>query len=450
MQDQPDIPTMLQVLRRQLWIILISVLVAVLAAQLVTNAQQPRYEATSTLLVTGNVPSGSDEESDDPTAAIQLATLAQNSSTSLAQLAQTRAVAATAARQLDLPLSAAEGHISGEAEPGVQIVRVRADSDNAQGAARLANAAATALTEAFPGSAGEGLGGLRLELVDPAAPPGSPVAPNRLLNLLLGAGAGLLIGLGLATLRERLDRRIRSSADVGAALGLPVLGELPPIKRNMRGMSAVDRHAIPRIGDPYRSLAASIVVASDREEYRRLLVSSPVQGEGKSTVAAHVALALAQDGETTALVECDLHRPTQHREFPSPERLSLAQQLSGVNGLLPSSAEVRPLLKVLAATGEEPAEGLSVRSPEFERALDAAGGGHQRLLLDAPPILGLSDAAVLARRADAVVLVLRAGRTREADAMNALAVLGRLGMPVLGVVLNGARPGRRGGYYGAQ
>ena len=448
MQDQPDIPTMLQVLRRQLWIILISVLVAVLAAQLVTNAQQPRYEATSTLLVTGNVPSGSDEKSDDPTAAIQLATLAQNSSTSLAQLAQTRAVAATAARQLDLPLSAAEGHISGEAEPGVQIVRVRADSDNAQGAARLANAAATALTEAFPGSAGGGLGGLRLQLVDPAAPPGSPVAPNRLLNLLLGAGAGLLIGLGLATLRERLDRRIRSSADVGAALGLPVLGELPPIKRSLRGMSAVDRHAIPRIGDPYRSLAASIVVASDREEYRRLLVSSPVQGEGKSTVAAH--LALAQDGETTALVECDLHRPTQHREFPSPERLSLAQQLSGVNGLLPSSTEVRPLLKVLAATGEEPAEGVSVRSPEFERALDAAGAGHQRLLLDAPPILGLSDASVLARRADAVILVLRAGRTREADAMNALAVLGRLGMPVLGVVLNGARPGRRGGYYGAQ
>lgn len=356
MQDRSDISTMLHVLRRRLWIVVASMVVAALAAQLVTNTQQPRYEATATLFVTGNVPSGKDARSDDPATAIQLATLAQNSSTSLAQLAQTRSVAASAARRLGVPLADLEGHIEGEAQPGVQIVRVRADGDTAQSAAARANAAAAALTALVPGSADGRPGGLRLELVDPAAAPGGAVAPRRALNLLLGAMAGLLIGLGLATLRERLDRRIRSPGDVGPMLGLPVLGELPRTTRSQRRMSAVDRHAIPSIADPYRSLAASVVVASKSEDHRRLLVSSPAPGEGKSTVSAHLALALAQDGEMTALVECDLHHPTQHREFPSRERVPLAEQLLGVNGSLPSSTEVQPLLKVLAATGQEPPE----------------------------------------------------------------------------------------------
>lgn len=450
MQVQPDVSTMLQVLQRRLWIIVISVVVAVLAAQLVTNLQQPRYEATATLFVTGDVSGGKRTRSADTATAIQLATLAQNSSTSLAQLAQTRAVAVSAARRLGMPLADVQGHIRGEAEPGVQIVRVSATAADAQQAAQLSNAAAVALTLAVPGGAQRRPGGLHLELVDPAAAPGTAVTPRRSLNLLLGGLAGLLIGLALATLRERTDRRIRSSADVGAALGLPVLGELPPLKRALRRMSAMDRHAIPRIADPYRSLAASIVVASDREQRRRLLVSSPSPGEGKSTAAAHVALALAQDGETTALVECDLHRPSQHREFPSPERPPLAQQLLSVNGSLPSGTEVQPLLKVLAAAGDELPAGLTVRSPEFARALDAASGEHQRVLLDGPPLLGTSDAAVLARRADAVLLVLRAGRTREADAMDALATLARLGTPVLGVVLSGVRSTRRGDYYRAR
>lgn len=153
MQDRSDISTMLHVLRRRLWIVVASMVVAALAAQLVTNTQQPRYEATATLFVTGNVPSGKDARSDDPATAIQLATLAQNSSTSLAQLAQTRSVAASAARRLGVPLADLEGHIEGEAQPGVQIVRVRADGDTAQSAAARANAAAAALTALVPGSA---------------------------------------------------------------------------------------------------------------------------------------------------------------------------------------------------------------------------------------------------------------------------------------------------------
>jgi capsular exopolysaccharide synthesis family protein len=449
MENQVDIAAALQVVRRRIWIVLLSVLVAVLAAQGVTSALQPTFEATATLFVTGSASTGR-EDAADAAADVQRVTLAQNSAASFAQLAQTRSVSVEAARRLGVAASSVEGKLHGESQPGVQLVRLRAESGTGEGAAGLANAGAAALAATVSRTQSRRAGGLRLETVDPAATPKAPVMPRRWLNLVLGGLAGLLLGLGLATLRERLDRRIRSSADVESVLGLPVLAELPRLKRSLRRLSATSRHAVSRIADPYRMLAANIVVASERDSHHRLLISSPSTGEGKSTTAAHLALALAQDGVSTALVECDLHRPTQHREFPSPDRPPLGEQLASTNGSLPPSMEVQPLLKVLAATGSEPAGTLSVRSAEFTHALEAAALDEQRVLLDTPPILGSSDVAVLARGADAALLVVRANRTREADAVSAVAALGRLGVPVLGVVLTSARAARRSSYYGGR
>jgi capsular exopolysaccharide synthesis family protein len=449
MQDQFDIPAALAVLRRRGWIILLFVLAAVAAASVVTNSQPRRYEATATLFVTGALPTTRSTTIDPASTSLQLATLAQNTSAAYAQLANSRAVAEDAAAALGVPVAEVAGHVRGEAQPGVQLIHVRAEAGTGAGSARLANAAAAALAARAPGRADKRSGGLRLDLVDPAQTPAQPVSPRTTLNLVLGGLAGLLLGLALATVRERLDRRIRSFADASTTLGLPVLGELPRFRRRLRRKNAVDRHAIPRIADPYRSLATTVAVASEEAGHRRLLITSSLPKEGKSTVAAHLSLSLAQDGEGTVLLDCDLHRPSQHRAFPEPSRPPLAEVLHATNGALPAFTEVQARLKVVAGTEADAGGALSVRSPEFVNVIEAAADGHDRVVLDSPPILGPADAGALARRADAAILVIAAGRTREDDAVAALAALTRIGIPVLGVVLSGVRPRRHSSYYPA-
>jgi Mrp family chromosome partitioning ATPase len=447
MPDHIDMTTALQVVRRRAWIVLVAVAAALLAAQLVTDRLPRRYDATATLYLDGSA-AASAGPTQDPGLGVALSTLAQTSATAFARLAGTRTIARDAAATARAPLGAAVGHLRGDAQPGVQLVSVTADASSPDRAVRLANGAAAALARRVPQLSASRSGGLSAQLADAATPPSGPASPRRGLNLLFGGLAGLLAGLVLAGLVERLDRRIRSAADVEEGLGLPVLGELPPMPRRAARMAARERHAIPRLADPYRSLAATVAAVTAGERHRRLLISSACPGEGKSTVAAHLALGLWEHGETTALVECDLHHPTQARHFPVAGRPPLIRLLAATNGHLPESCALEPGLKVLAMAPDESRGTVSVRSTAFEHALDTASAEHERVVLDAPPVLGLSDTAIVARRADAAVLVFRCGAVRERDARAAAAALGRLGVPVLGVVLRGVRAPRRLGYYG--
>lgn len=447
MHESLDIPAALAVIRRRGLLVLLFVLVAVTAASIVTSGQPRRYQATATLFVSGVAPATHAASIDPASTSLQLATLAQNSSAAYAQLAGTRAVADSAAVALGVPVGTVVGHIQGDAQPGVQLIHLHATAATAVSSAQLANAAAAALAARVPGRADSRTGDLRLDVVDPAQPPTQPVFPRTTLNLILGGLAGLLLGLALATVRERLDRRIRSATDVRDALGLPLLGELPRISRRMRHASALERQASPRFANPYRNLAIAVSVASEQPDQRRLLITSPAPREGKSTTAAHLALSLAQNGEPTVLLDCDLHCPSQDRAFPESARPPLAELLLATNGSLPDSTEVQPCLKVVAATPADADRRLSVSSPGFLNAIEAASAGDDCVLLDCPPVLGHADTSALARRSDTAILVIAAGQTREDDALAALATLNRIGIGVLGVVLTGVRHRRQTSYY---
>jgi non-specific protein-tyrosine kinase len=197
-------------------------------------------------------------------------------------------------------------------------------------------------------------------------------------------------------------------------------------------------------------LAATVTLASKKANHRRLLITSPAPKDGKSTVAAHLALTLAQDGEDTVLLDCDLHRPSQHRFFPDATRMEMAKVIRATNGSLPDSTEIHPRLKLVAATAAEANGTLSVRSSEFLNLIEAASADDEWVVLDSPPLLSTADAGALARRSDAVILVIAAGRTREDDALAALAALNRMEITVLGIVLFGIRPRRHSSYYAAR
>lgn len=445
MQNQTDLSTALQIVRRRGWLAFVSVLFALAAAYGVTRLIPPTYEATATLFVGANVPRAQDGLD------LQYASLAQSLVTSYAELAETRAVAEEAARGADLAPDQVVGHVETESQPGLQILKLRARAASAPLAATVANAVAEALSDRVSTLNGPASRRIGVEVVDAATPPGGPASPRLFLNLVFGGLVGLLSGVGLALARERLDTRIRTPEQAERELGLPVLGVVPKLGRRIRRSEALARHAHPEVAEPYRSIAVALVGGAGRGQRQgRILVTSARPKEGKTSVAAHLALALAEDNRRIALIEGDLRRPSLRQHFPADEAPELSDVLyRTVDWRLPPSSGVCPGLDVLTAGESHTDIGLILRAPEFERTLEGAVRDHDHVLVDAPPTLVVSDAGVLARHADAVVIVVRAASTRAEDVHAVQAAFRRLGVEVAGVVLvGGTREPRRRYDYG--
>jgi polysaccharide biosynthesis transport protein len=440
--EQLDLATWLQIARRRAWIVVASVALAFAAAWGVTQLIAPRYEATAMLFVAGNTPSG------EPALDIQYAALAQGLVTSYAKLAETGVVTAAAARELGVPASDLEGHVEAIFQPGEQILRLSAQSTSPTQAAQIANAVAGALAARVDDLAGPGSNPVGVQLIDPAEPPAQPVSPRPFLNLVLAGVLGLLVGIAVALGWERLDTRIRTVADAERELGLPVLGTIPRLRRRLLRREALARHANQDIAERHRSLAVTLATQIRRHGHRSIVLTSAAASEGKTTVASHLALALAEDNHEVALIEGDLRRPSLRRHFRQHTAPTLDDILSDDCGL-PASTTVCPRLKVVSAAESSAHAGSILRAPEFGQMLARAAENANTVIIDAPPALAVSDVGVLTRHADTIVLVVRAGSTRPDDARTALVGLKRLGAPIAGAVLVGARNSRLNRYYGA-
>lgn len=442
MEERFDLATAVQVARRRAWIVLLCLAAALAAAFGVTRLISPEYEATATLFVGASARG-------DVGDSVQYAVLAQGLVSSYAALGQTRATAELAAQDGKLALSNILGRTSIGFQPGTQILTLRARAGSAPLAARVANALAQALAGRVSILSGSGSREVGVRLIDKATAPASAVSPSLQLNLILGGLAGLLVGLSLAFGRERLDGRLRTAEQTEQELGLPVLGVVPSVKRKTRRADALARHSAEAVAEPYRSLAVTLASLVARKNQRRILITSARAEDGKTTVAAHLALALAEDRRSTALIEGDLRRPTLRRHFPAPDAPTLDDVLyRTVDWRLPKSSVVCSGLKVIAAGESHADASLVLRAPEFEQMLAAAQADNDQVLIDAPPALQVSDTSVLARHADTVLLVVRAGVSRADDVRATRAAFKRLGIDIAGIVLTGASSSTRTHYYG--
>lgn len=422
------------------WIVLASVASAVAAAYAVTLALPTQYEATATVFV-GGTASGRDGDS----LGAQYASVAQNLVASYAELAETRSVAETAAAAAGLSPAAVAGHVEAEARPGLQVLRIRTDARSASAARRAANGVAVALAEhveRLSGPAGE----VGIETVDPAVSPAHAVSPRLVVNLIFGGVVGLLFGVGLALARSRLAPSMKEAAAAERDLGVPVLAVVPSLGRRLRKLAAPTRHAHQGVAEPYRALAAALSSLADAGGKRRFVVAGARGEDDKAIVAAHLALALAEDNRDVALIEGDLRRPSLRRHFPSAAAPGANGALyKTVHGRLPKSAEVVPGLKVLAAGASSPDPAHALRSSDLLHTLEAAARSHDHVLVDAPPVLAVSDATVLGRRADGVLLVAREDASR-ADVRASCLALRRGGVEPAGIVLVAGKASRRTGY----
>ena len=288
------------------------------------------------------------------------------------------------------------------------------------------------------------------DIVQPASLPSSPASPNHVLNAGFGLAAGLALGIGLAFLRDRLAGRLRSGQELEAQLGAAVLGSIPRVgawkKRRQAFLVTRDLWRSPE-AEAYRILRTSVLSAASTNGAKSLLVTSPHTGEGKSATVANLGVVVARAGMTVTIVSADLRKPRVHEFFGVNASPGLVDVLQGKSSLasalkeftlptMPGGVSIRFLAS--GPVPDNPAELLGSAAmgellADLERTSDL-------VLIDAPPILPVTDALVLAPRTGGVLVVIGPRSATVATVSSARQQLDKVGTRVLGAVLSGPNP----------
>jgi len=301
--------------------------------------------------------------------------------------------------------------------------------------------------------------------------PRMPVSPKVPLNLAIGSLLGVLIGVAAALGKEQLDRSIKSPDDIEHVLKLNFLGLLPQIedggsgpayggKKSRRHRATIlakgeqaelipHRHPTSGIAEASRAIRTNILFMAPDNPFRALLVTSAGPSEGKTTVTCCIAIAMAQAGQRVVMVDCDMRRPRIHKIFGKQNDAGVTTQLVDPRPIeeLAQETEV-PNLWVIPCGPTPPNPAELLHSEAFENLLKQLRDKFDRVVLDSPPIVPVTDGAVLSTKVDGTILVVRAFKTRKDLARRAARSLLDVGGRVIGTVLNAVDlEGRRYGYY---
>lgn len=282
--------------------------------------------------------------------------------------------------------------------------------------------------------------------IEPATVPEEPIRPQPLSNTGLGAAVGLMLAFGIAFLIEYLDDTLKTAEQIGKVLGLPVIGYIAEIEHGHE-LAYVSESPRSPVAEAFRTLRTNLEFASVDEPIKTLLVVSVHPGEGKSTVAANLAVTLVQGGKRTLLIDADLRRPHVHRFFGLPNRRGMSDVFRETISL----AEVTtpwsdPNLGIVTSGNIPPNPADLLASKKMEAILSTAKETAEIVVIDAPPFL-VADASILASRVDGILLVIRPGKTPMDAALSTLEQIKRSGGRIIGVVMNRI-PRNRPSYYG--
>lgn len=291
---------------------------------------------------------------------------------------------------------------------------------------------------------------LDLTVVQPAIAPTEPIRPNIVIYSFLGAFVGLLFSGGLAFLLEYLNRSFETSDDVRQILSLPTLGTIPRLRGKER-RSRLITLALPRalVSEAYRALRTNIRFASVDEPLTTLLITSAEREAGKTTTVANLGIVCAQAGLQVVLVDTDLRAPGLHHLFALDNHYGLADLLVGnvqnVEDCIVRTGLDNLRLLTSGPIPPNPSELLS--SKRMGAVLAEVQKDAELVILDSPPVLAVTDAAVLASKVDGVILLLEAKRTSHKAAHQACETIQSVGATILGAALTKVKIKRRGAAY---
>ena len=296
---------------------------------------------------------------------------------------------------------------------------------------------------------------LNINILEYAEVEDEPSKPEKARIMGAALVAGLILGAGLALLVDWKDHRFRSADEITAILGVPVLGVVPSMSRKASRPDhgqQVSRASSSMIAEAYRTIRTAVYFGAPNGEARTILVTSPSPGDGKSTTASNLAIAMAQAGQRTLLMDSDFRKPVQHVIFEMDDKQGLSSVLSGQATL---DEVLRPSevagLDVLRCGPLPPNPSEFINSDAFREMLEELAVKYDRVVIDSPPVMAVSDARILAAGCDITLLVLRAEKSTRKASEQARDGLLAVGGHLLGVVVNDAHHRREGygyGYYG--
>ena len=292
--------------------------------------------------------------------------------------------------------------------------------------------------------------GTNVQVVDRAEVPRAPVLPNRPRDFSLALMTGFLLAFGLAFGLEYLDSRIKTPDDIKAHLRVPFLGLVPaiPTKSGPNGAPLLDRGVPPGFAESMRSLRTSVIFSSAADGARSVMITSTAPSEGKTLVSSNLADALAQAEQRTLIVDGDMRRPRVHEVFGFDQEPGLSNVLVGTTQLQSAIRRTEnPFLAVLPAGHIPPNPAELLGSPKYRRLLEQLGKDFDWIIIDAPPVMAVTDAAVISHDVSGVIFVVGAEMTPRRNAQTALEQLSAAQARIIGAVLNRVNLERHSYYY---
>jgi len=298
--------------------------------------------------------------------------------------------------------------------------------------------------------------GNNIRLIDAAVPPLGPIKPRKMFNMLLSLIGGLVLGLFAAVLIEFIDQTVRTQEDVENKLGLPFLGVVPltpyPKKQVAYNHLMIKEHSL--IAESVRNLRTMVDFAVVAQKNKSFMVTSSVQGEGKSYVAGNLAVAIAQAGEKVLVVDGDLRRSNLHKVFQISNAKGLSDFLAGgrnvedIAPLVQVSADV-PNLSLLPCGPRPPNPAELLNTPRLAAFLNWAHQEYDRVIVDCPPMFPISDALLWGKYLPGCIYVINFGQTRVPLIKTASKRMAAAGVKILGAVVNMSKFGGLSySYYG--
>jgi capsular exopolysaccharide synthesis family protein len=296
-----------------------------------------------------------------------------------------------------------------------------------------------------------------VHVIEKATEPTVPIRPRVSVNVAIGISIGLMLGIALVVVRDALDSSMKTPEDVERTLGVTFLGLLPTLeghsakgrpkgsKRKKRGPTdlvgkpelVVHNHPHSGLAEAARSIRTNLLFTNPDRPYRKLLVTSAAPSDGKTTVACSLAIALAQSGQRVCIIDCDLRRPRLHRIFDRAGDAGVTNVLVGDATLaeVAKPTEVENLFCIPSGpTPPNPADLL--HSDRFKQFLEDAGEAFDRIVIDSPPVVAVTDSAIISTLVDGTVFVLRAFNTTRAVGRQGMRTLADVDATVVGAVLN--------------